>query len=132
MRPRARNSPHGAGGLRKEGKGGIERVPRAAMGYSCMSKEDKKTSGNPSLVMLDEESGSNYARPGRRTRTELAHRGCVRAAQGMRARRGGRRRIDCGIRWRAIVDRSKRCDTEVPRGKVIPEQAAKGERQRMA
>ena len=38
------------------------KVPRVAMGYFFMSKADERTFTNPLRVMVDEESGSGYAR----------------------------------------------------------------------
>ena len=62
VKPRARNSPHGAGGFRTNGEGDMVKAPRVVMGDYFMSKEDEKASANPLVVMADEESGSKCAR----------------------------------------------------------------------
>ena len=60
VRSRARNAPH-----HKKAPGDpLERikVPRVHMDYFFVSREHEAASSNPMLVMLDERSGSRYAR----------------------------------------------------------------------
>jgi len=60
VRSRARNAPH----HKKAAEDPFEeiKVPRVHMDYFFMSREDEAASSNPMLVVLDERSGSRYAR----------------------------------------------------------------------
>ena len=57
---RARTSPH----RKKAPEDPLEeiKVPRVHMDYFFMSREDETANKNPMLVMVDEKSGSRYAR----------------------------------------------------------------------
>ena len=60
VRARARNAPH----HKQKAEDPLEeiKVPRIHMDYFFMSREDEKASSNPILVIVDEKSGSRYAR----------------------------------------------------------------------
>ena len=60
VRSRARNAPH----HKKAPDDPLEeiKVPRIHMDYFFMSREDEAASSNPMLVIVDERSGSRYAR----------------------------------------------------------------------
>ena len=62
VQSRARNSPHGAGEEMKGDEEGVGRLPSATLDYFSMCKTDGKASQNPLMVVVDEESGSRYAR----------------------------------------------------------------------
>ena len=70
VRGRGRNSPHFK---KKEPEDDSEnKVARVSMDYFFMSVEDEKASSNPIIVMIDEGSGSVYARgTGRKGVTDM-------------------------------------------------------------